>query len=77
MSPEMGLRLAKVKKKALVSDKGSRFFIELSYYPIISLWVTSGDMKPDVSNERELHLRYVYENETYLPLNTMKNRAIQ
>lgn len=70
--PDMNRRLNNAKTLAQSSDEGSTFFIEVSYYPVVSLFIKTGKPTQDDSNKNELHLEYVYQPETYPKLN-LKN----
>ena len=65
LSPEMVIRLANAKALAQTSIEGTISFIELSCYPMVSLFITTGACTSQDSIERELHLRYVRQPSTF------------
>ena len=70
ITPETSKRLADVKIKAESSPEGSRFFIQLSYYPIVSLQVITGVNRDDGDQKKCIHLEYVFEpSDVYPKLN--------
>ena len=65
LSPEMNRRLVNTKKIAETSNEGTISFMELSYYPLVSLYITTGERKVETNNLKHLHLRYMGEPSNY------------
>ena len=74
LSPEMNMRLANTKQIAETSKEGTIFFMELSYYPLISLFIRTGGRKEETQNIKHLHLRYVNEPSDY-PQFDLENKS--
>ena len=47
------------------SDEGSVFFVQLSHHPVVSLYISTGKFKDESETKRCIHMKYVYEEDTY------------
>ena len=65
LSDEWKRRLDEVKDKAKVAEKGSTYFLEVSSLPVVSLFIVSGNKLDQSSNERETHLHFSSQPDTY------------
>ena len=68
VSSEMNRRLHATKELAESAEEGSVFFLEVTYKPIISLFITTGSISRDNPQKRSVHLRFVNEPEHYSEL---------
>ena len=65
LSDEWRRRLDDLKEKAKVAEKGSIFFVEISSLPVVSLFIVTGDKINRLSSERETHLHFSSQPDTY------------
>lgn len=65
LSDEWRRRLDEVKEKAKVAEKGSTYFLEISSLPVVSLFIVTGDKINRLSSERETHLHFSSQPDTY------------
>ena len=70
LSEDWKRRLNEVKRKAMVADEGSTYFLQVSSHPVVSLFIVTGDKLNDTSNERSVHLHYSPQPECYPPVIT-------
>ena len=61
ITPETSKRLANVEIKAESSPEGSRFFVQLSYYPIVLLQVITG-VNMDDSGQKSVSIWNIFLN---------------
>ena len=64
-SSELNRRLHIVKELAEKAEKDSVLFMEVSYKPLVSLFVTTGEVTSENKNKRSVHLRFVSEPHHY------------
>ena len=64
-SVELNRHLHLVKELAENAEEGSTFFIEVSYQPLVSLFVTTGKVIKDQPDKHSVHLRFVSEPHHY------------
>ena len=65
LSSEWQRRLDNVKKKAIVAEEGSSFFLEVSSHPVVSLFVVTGAIADFETDEREVHLHFSEQPDCY------------
>jgi hypothetical protein len=65
LTPEKQRQLALLKNAALHSEKGTAHFFELDSCPVFSMFLITGDMKDDGSNERDLEMKFVNQGDHY------------
>ena len=65
ISRDMARRMSNAKKCAETSEEGTVSFLELSMYPLVSLFITTGAKKSESSPDRHIHFRYVMEPTTF------------
>ena len=64
-SVELNRSLHIAKQLAEKAEEGSLFFIEVSYKPLVSLFITTGELINNNGNTHSVHLRFVSEPHHY------------
>ena len=64
-SLELNRSLHIAKQLAEKAEEGSLFFIEVSYKPLVSLFITTGELINNNGNTHSVHLRFVSEPHHY------------
>jgi hypothetical protein len=77
LTPEKQRQLALLKEEALCADKGIAHFYELDLCPVFGLYLTTGDMKTDGSNEKDVHMKFVNQPDYYPPVINSQDDVIK